>query len=99
MSGETKKPLSTLKNSSCVPGNKIGRYDHKVKIIGDSHFKESAAKINQYLNTKFEVWVFIKPGACTNQIVHAQEMEFMSLGRKDVIVINGGTNDTGNNST
>jgi len=26
-------------------------------------------------------------------------MEFMSLGRKDAIVIKGGTNDIGNNST
>jgi hypothetical protein len=40
-----------------------------VKIIGDSHLKGSAARINQYLNTKFEVSSFIKPGACTNQIV------------------------------
>jgi len=71
----------------------------KVKIIGDSHLKGSAATINQYLNTKFEVSSFIKPGACTNQLVHSQEMEFMSLGRKDVIVINVGLNDIGNNNT
>jgi hypothetical protein len=96
---ETKKPSSSLKKSSRVPGNKINRYDYKVKIIGDNHLKGTAARINQYLNTKFEVCSYIKPGACTNQIVHSQEMEFMSLGRKDAIVINGGTNDIGNNST
>jgi len=99
MNGETKKPLSTLKNSSLASGKKISRYDHKVKIIGDNHLKESAARINQYLNTKFEVCSFIKPGTCSYQLVHSQEIEFMSLGRKDVIVINGGTNDIGNNST
>jgi hypothetical protein len=70
-----------------------------VKIIGDSHLKGSAARINQYLNTKFEVCSFIKPGARSNQIVHSQEIEFMSLGKKDTIVINGGANDIGNNST
>ena len=96
---ETKKPSSSPENSSRVPCNKINRYDHKVKIIGDSHLKESVGKISQYLNTKFEVCSFIKPGAYTNQIVHSQEMEFISLGRKDAIVINGGTNDIGNNST
>jgi hypothetical protein len=58
-----------------------------MKIIGDSHLKGSATRISQYLNTKFGVCSFIKPGACTNQIVHSQEMEFMSLGRKDAIVI------------
>ena len=41
----------------------------------------------------------IKPGASANQLVHSQEVEFLCLGRKDVIVINGGTNDIGNNST
>jgi len=96
---ETKKPSSSLKNSSCVPGNKTNRYDHKLKITGDSHLKVSAARISQYLNTKFEVCSFTKPGACTNQTVHSQKMEFMSLGRKDAIVINGGTSDIGNNST
>ena len=64
-----------------------------MKIIGDSHLKGSAARINQYLNTKFEVCSFIKPGAHTNQLVHSQEMEFKCLGRKDVIV----TNDIDNN--
>jgi len=67
---ETKTP-SSLKISSRVPGNKINRYDHKVKIIGDSHLKGSATRISQYLNTKFEVCSFIKPGACTKQIVHS----------------------------
>ena len=95
----TKTPSSLLKISSRVPGIKKNRFIHKVKIIGDSHLKGSATRISQYLNTKFEVCSFIKPGACTNQIVHSQEMEFMSLGSKDAIVTNGGTNDIGNNST
>jgi len=70
-----------------------------VKIIGDSHLKGSASRTSHYLNTKFEVCSFIKPGACTNHIVHSQEMDFVSLGRKDAIVVNGGTNDIGNNRT
>ena len=37
---ETKKPSSSLKNSPRVPGNKINRYDRKVKITGDSHLKD-----------------------------------------------------------
>jgi hypothetical protein len=86
-------------NSSRVPGIKNNKYDHKLKIIGDNHLKGSAARINQYLNTKFEVCSFIKPGAHTKLLVHSQEMEFKCLGRKDVIVINGGTNDMDNSST
>ena len=70
-----------------------------MEIIGDSHLKGSALRISKYLNTKFEVCSFIRPGACANQTVHSQEMEFMSLGRKDAFVMNEGTNDTGNNGT
>jgi hypothetical protein len=70
-----------------------------VKIIGDSHRKGSAAIIRQYINTKSEVCSFIKLGALVNQLVHSQEMDFKCLGRKDAIVINGGTNVIDNKST
>jgi hypothetical protein len=72
---------------------------HYILHVSRIRVKGSAKRINQYLNTKFVVSSFIKPGACTNQLVHSQEMEFMSLGRKDVIVINGGSNDIGSNNT
>jgi hypothetical protein len=70
----------------------------KVHIIGDSLLKGSAIKINQYLNTNFVVSSFIRPGASIRQIVHSQEMEFKCLVKKDISVINGGTNDLDNNS-
>jgi hypothetical protein len=56
--GEIKKPSWTIKNSSRVPGSKINKYDHKVKIIADSRLKGSSARMNQCLNTKFEVCKF-----------------------------------------
>ena len=62
-------------------------------IIGDSHLKGSAIKTNQFLNTKFSVSSFIKPGATINQLVSVQEKELKDLGTKDVIVISGGAND------
>jgi hypothetical protein len=88
-----KKPTTTLVNLSRVP-DKSNKYDHEVKIIGDGHLKGPTK--NQYLNTKFEVRSFIKPGAHINQLIHSQEMDLKCLGRKDVIVINGGTNDIDN---
>jgi len=89
--GQTKKPAR-------VTVTKTNKCDHKVRIIGDSHLKGSAVRINQYLNTKFEVSSFIKPGACTNQLVHSQEEELLNLGKKYVTVINGGSNDIDNNA-
>jgi len=79
---QSKKPAPTKKDSPCAPIHRNTRPTHKVKITGDSHLKGSAEKINQNLNTKFEVCSFIKPGACTNQIIHSQEIEFRALGKK-----------------
>ena len=70
---ENRKPLRTTKKPARVTVKTSIRCEHKVRIIGDSHLKGSAMRINQYLNTKFEVSSFIKPGACTNQLVHSQE--------------------------
>jgi hypothetical protein len=99
MKCKTKKTSWTIENSLRVPSNKINKYEHRVKIIGDSHLKGNAARINQFLNTKFQLCSFIKPGSSANQLVHSQETEYMCLGRKDVIVINGGSNDSDRNST
>jgi hypothetical protein len=49
MNGEIKKPSWTIKKPSCVPGKKINKYDNEVNIIGGSHLKGSAERINQYL--------------------------------------------------
>jgi hypothetical protein len=79
------------------PGKSI-KCDHKVCITGDSHLKGSAIKINNYLNPNFVVSSFIKPGPIMKQIVHSQELEIMCLGKENISVINGGTNDLDNNS-
>ena len=93
-----KIPLKQSSNSYVLNLIKSIKCDHKVHIIGDSHLKGSAIKINQYLNTNFVVSSFIKPGTNIKQIVHSQELEFKCLGKKDISVINGGTNDLDNNS-
>jgi lysophospholipase L1-like esterase len=54
---------------------------------------DTAARINQYLNTKFDVCILIKPGAYTKQLVDSLKTDFECLGKNDVIVINGGAND------
>jgi len=75
---------------------KFLKTNHKVLIIGDSHLKGSATKTNQFLNTKFSVSSFIKPGATINKLVSSQEKELKDLGKKDVIVLSGGANDMDN---
>jgi hypothetical protein len=53
-----------------------------VKILGDSHLKETATKIDQYLNTKFEVCTWVKPGANTEELVTTLEKDCKCLGKK-----------------
>lgn len=69
------------------------RTRHKVKILGDNYLQGTAPKIDQYLNTKFEVCSWIKPGATTNEIVNSLGSDLKCLGTQDVIVVNGGMND------
>jgi hypothetical protein len=83
-----------MKKSSYVAGSKCNNIDHKVRIIGDSHLRDTAARINQYLNTKLEVCSLIKPGAYTKQLVDSLKLDVECLGKKDVIVSNGGANNT-----
>jgi hypothetical protein len=58
----TKKEEKTSKTGTSI--------SHKVKILGDSHLRETASKTDQYLNTKYEVSSWIKPGANTEKIVN-----------------------------
>ena len=68
---------------------------HKVKILGDSHLRETASKIDQYLNTKYEVSSWIKPRANIEEIVNTPVEDLKCLGTQDVIVMNGESNDIG----
>jgi len=56
------------------------RTSDKVKILGDSHLRGTASKIDQYLNTKFEVCSWIKPGATTKEIVNTLVNDLKCLG-------------------
>ena len=76
-----------------APDTKRNHKEHKVKIIGDNHLKGTATKTDQYVNTKFEICSWIKPGANMEELVDTLGRDLKCLGKKDVIVINGGAND------
>jgi len=88
---------STPKNNQTphARGTSLTTKKHRVKILGDSHLKGTATKIDQYLNTQFEVCSWVKPGANTEELVNTMEKECKCLDKSDVIVINGGANDIG----
>jgi hypothetical protein len=56
--GHIKKLTKTLVNSPRNFKDILNKFNHKVKIIGDSCLKELSTRLNQYLNTKFEYVAF-----------------------------------------
>ena len=73
--------------------------EHKVKVVGDSHLKKTAAGIDQFLTSKFEVSSWIKLGAKMEELVGTMQKDCKCLGKSDVIVINGGANDISSKRT
>jgi hypothetical protein len=61
------------KKTTKVTCTNFNNKEHKMKIVGDSHLRETATRIEQYLNTKFEVCSWIKPGANTEELVNTLE--------------------------
>ena len=59
-----------------VSGTNSNNKEHKVKIVGDSHLRGTATRVDQYLNTIFGVCSWIKPGANTEELVDTLERYF-----------------------
>jgi len=95
-----KTTTKTHKIPTIINGRMASKYNkhvHKVHIIGDSHCRGIATNTKQHLGSNFVVSSLIKPGAKVDQIVETQESDFECLGKKDLIIVNGGSNDlTGN---
>jgi hypothetical protein len=84
--------------NSVIPHSKTLNYKSSryVRIIGDSHLKGSAAKLKYHLNSHFNVFSIIKPGAKTNHLLHDQEDELKLVVKKDFLIVSTGTNDLDN---
>jgi hypothetical protein len=67
----------------------------KIVIIGDSHARNCAAKLQHQLRRKYSVIGHVKPGAEMKQIVNSGKKEVNNLKGDDVIVVWGGSNDIG----
>ena len=88
MNGDIKKSSRTLVSTPRVPGTirkcnekSVPVSKCKVAIIGDSHLKGSAPRIDN-LSSKFEVSGFIKPGASFEKIVGESNLRLSRLKTK-----------------
>ena len=90
---QNKENPKDIVTQPCAGKQELKPNKHAVKIIGDSHLRDSARRINQYLNSKYEATGIIKPEATTQKIVTRGENELKGLCEKDVIVLNCDAND------
>jgi hypothetical protein len=68
--------------------HKIKYVNQKIVIIGDSHARNSAAKLKHSLGSTFTVSSFVKPGAGMRVIVDTvKEDMYEKLKSDDVVVI------------
>jgi len=50
-----KQMLAKKKKIVCVACSNLNTKEHKVKVLGDIHLKDTAARIDRFLTSKFEV--------------------------------------------
>jgi hypothetical protein len=67
----------------------------KIVIIGDSHARNCAAELHHWLGRKCAVSGYVKRGAGMKVIVQSGKEEIEKLSGEDVVVVWGGSNDTG----
>jgi hypothetical protein len=72
---------------------------HKIMVIGDSHCRGSVRNVSDYLGGKFVVTGMTKPGAGALNILTLTNLKYRHLTRKDVIIVQGRSNDVYSNNT
>ena len=67
----------------------VGKKQHKVIILGDSHARVCASEVSNLLNNYFEVLGFVNPGAGMKYTKDTSRVKVQQLTKKDVVVLWG----------
>jgi len=76
----------------------VGKKQHKVIILRDSHARVCASQVSHLLNNDFEVLGFVIPGAGMKYIKDTCRVKVQQLTERDVVVLWGGSNDIARNN-
>jgi hypothetical protein len=72
---------------------------HKISLMGDSHSRGNVINISHHLGSNFDLFGVIKPGASIIDIVPQNTVNYRHLTKKDVILIQAGSNDVYRNNS
>ena len=69
--------------------------DRKLILIGDSHARECAEKISNYLANSYEVTGYVNPSTGLEVITKSAKKKNDHMMQKDVVIVCGGATNTG----
>jgi hypothetical protein len=72
---------------------------HKIVLIGDSHARGCASKLQGKLDDNYEVLGYVKPGAGASVLTKTAQTEINGLTAEDTLIYWGGTYDIAKNNT
>jgi hypothetical protein len=62
-------------------------------VTGDSHARECAEKISNYLGNSYEVTGYVNPSTDLEVITNSAKKETDHMTQKDVVIVCGGANN------
>jgi hypothetical protein len=71
---------------------------HKVPIVGDSHARDSASRLQPYLGDDYSVSSFVKPSTPMEEILTTVDEPRVSVKREDILIVWGGSHNISNNN-
>jgi hypothetical protein len=73
--------------------------NHKVLLIGDSHARDCARKISNYLGNDHEVTGYVHPSSGLKVIINSAKKEVTHMTKRDVVIVCGGVNNINKNQS
>jgi hypothetical protein len=95
----SRSPKSTICPVSSESIMKKTSAKHKILLIGDSHTRSCASKLQEQLKEQYEVLGYVIPGAGAAVLTKTAQQEIRELSEEDIIIYFGGTNDIAKNNS
>jgi hypothetical protein len=87
------------KNSKLTENSLNNKELHNIMILGDSHVRGWAEKVKDNLDETYSVTGMVKSGASVTTLSDSIKDTLSTLGKKDIIVFCGGSNNIARNNS
>jgi PleD family two-component response regulator len=89
--------LRKIRGVTNIHRRNLTKKDHKVILIGDSHARDCAEKISNYLGNAYEVTGYVHPSTGLEVITNSSKREIAHTTQKDVVIMCGVANNISKN--